>query len=459
MSTAGKPSPRRTPADTQASYLQLETNYAYEPDKHAIKVSTSLYSRVADTKPAQGLLGKISAKLHQAVTAFREWRAKNWVVSYVNTNLQKTDQVEELLRSIKDTGRVKQKDFYLALLQDQLYWSKDQQSGGIDAPSMDKVSLRQDHKEKVANELMISEMKALGFEEKLILAFMEYIRLGDSAVLPSNIDTYNQFREHFYHIRVDSRIRNDPFLKIIEMKVDQLFSKLYIVKETIRKNKAAAAESQKSSAEDHSLPTTGQRKVLRYYLSQAWGILDGREIDLNQIGMGTRKKAFLNYLEKGISGASPDDLHHLKWFAKGAKLDPKLYEFPTLQGVNGAEGLGRIYKKIISELSDLDVTTAVQIDVEKVKKALAKIIVGSDVDRNAKLNISSNSSLISNYAIKGFDVITNENKDGLRKLLPLFTSTVFSQAKLDSEEQNHMKQLLENLKADLARYESAQSKT
>ncbi len=373
------PPPRSAIATSSGPYLELENQLRFKRDEYAIAIDTVLYSRPAEPDRPKGLLDRLLSPLKSALGAVRAWRAKNWVVNYVESNFGGATEAKDFLRSVRAQGKVDREDFLCLLLSDKvnsLTASRVSKSTSHAGDSLDAAN-----RNAVLERLIKQELSKEGFDTEQANAFTGFMQLGqlnepDAKLLRGFVKKFQEKLKTGQCGRV---------MHLLKPKVDDLAQSLAMLKKQIkirgRKDESIGV------VVDFSLKTAiirpQIREALADSLAQAWE----KEKDTGMADLPLvikRRNVFLRYLRTGLTGMSDQDFYHLKWFAKAAKHQTE-YTFPDAWRINEGLELGEQFDAALAEIGRMEAKASQKSRTELLKDALANILLAGHFNAKQRM--------------------------------------------------------------------------
>jgi hypothetical protein len=165
-------------------HLGLKNEINFDRKKGVIFINPRLYIQENDHQTASSLLGKITQKFNGLINRYHEWRAKEWFVGFVEKNFEKSAKTNDLLDSIKSSGKVPSSKF-LEILVD-----KDYKTSSIEPEVQADGSLRSryliDNEDQVIDKLITPDLKNKGLSDEAIGAFLNFFHFSDKYWTPES---------------------------------------------------------------------------------------------------------------------------------------------------------------------------------------------------------------------------------------------------------------------------------
>jgi hypothetical protein len=435
-------STRPAPAAGSDTYLELENHLSFKSGERAITMTTVLYCRKAEPDQPQGLLDRIMAPLKSAIAAVRTWRAKNWVVNYVQTHFNASATANQFLQSVREQGRVKREDFLCLLLSDKVNaWSGDrEQRPGVNAGA----TLNPEKRDAVIEKFIKQELSKASFSPESVDALIDYLKLGrisepHEAALWEFLNTFAE--------KYDAD-RANQILSALKPKADQLGAALEMLNKqrSIQLRASTASNLAATQVKPDKASGAEARSSLARQLEQIWS----QEGDVGMAGLKLvkdRRNAFVQYLRAGLSGMDDDHIYHLHWFAKSARTQ-EVYQCPAGLMDGDSSALGQEFERALVEILRIDPTLPKKSDTELLKSALTRIIVSSALGR-AALEWSVASQALLSFSKDGKLPDNPAELERLRKLIDPQSGANFTKIRdvvnLDPAEANRLHELIRNL--------------
>ncbi len=455
-------------------YLELENHLHFKSRDCTVTVETVLYSRNAELTQPQSLKDKLLAPFRSALAAVRAWRAKNWVVHYVESNFLGAEPAKAFLQSVRAEGKVRRDDFLCLLLSDKVNGLSDSrhQTGKAHSGS----SLDTANRDAMVNGLVRQTLRSEGFAADQVRAFVDYLHLGQVSEPDAELlwDFASRFGEKIDeqpaelqpgesrnihappgNVRQDQRV-----MGLLKPRVDQLSQALRQLdrQREIRQREHgrrdagnARARGQTPTGELSNKPISMEaRKALSGKLEEFWSSAGPEALSgLPHIIKG--RELFLRYLRGGLSGMSEQDVYRLRQFADSAHRQ-KEFHFPVRWHQDAEAGWAVHVDAALAELRRLDAPSGKAPGNAQLRDTLTTIMVSSKLNRSTRLTWTEAVRPLLDFANHRRLPVDEAARLSLEKLTDLGTNPLEAvrDAKiLDSAQESYLYELIVVLRTSL----------
>ena len=377
-----------------SAYLELENHLHFKSGERKFSFETVLYCRRPESDKPQGLMDRLLAPLRSALSAVRAWRAKNWVINYVESNFNGAEPARTFLQSVRAEGKVRRDDFLCLLLADKLQPLSGRRQQTTDMN--DSASLNTDSRNAVLGGLVRQELVAGKFSGDQVNAFVSYMLVGRVSE-PHEKDLWEFVNNFKDKTQVDNsnRLLNLLKPKVLELGLALQDIELQREREARHENSTATVLVQGSTTQTSTAP---YREVLADQLQEIWAAEGGGLAGMPHVK--NQRSVFIRYLRNGLSGMNADDLRDLGTYAKNVR-DHEIFQFPAALHQSPDSVLETHFNTALDEIKRLQISLPPRLDIKPLSSALAAIIVSSKLNREQRLHWSSVTRSLLEFAKTG----------------------------------------------------------
>lgn len=434
-------------------YLSLQDEINFDREKGLIFVSPRLSIQEKNHQSASGVLGKITQKFNAIISRYREWRAKEWLVGFVEKNFEKNNKTRDLLESVKNSGRVSSSKFLEVLVSKDYKIHPSEAKFPMDGSRRARYLI--DDEKKIIDKLIADDLKGSGFSGVAITAFLDFFNFSGESWNPESFkDVITFLNQYSDKEQFNASVFQIPALqrKVVEMQKaasDFDAHQTYLSRIKLRKNHDIPAHA--TGFPQHT------RMDLCNFLENSWGLSGvdiNQEANSNSLPENSLKISLLRYLKQGTKNPDAIFLEHLRIFPRVLELFPYIYDIPDSEEINNP-GMRKIFYQVVDELKQLrtqkksDIAGEMEIDKEALKISMRKIL----------LNFRENKNTLGVFLFPEFskyintldaDLINQENRYSFVAASLVNVEEIARCVKLLDSEKSSFFHLIEKLKIDLS---------
>ena len=438
-------------------YLGLKNEINFDREKGMVFINPRLYVQKNNHLSASGLLEKVAQKIDRLIDRYREWRAKEWFVVFVEKNFEKNDETNNLLKSVKNSGRVSSYKF-LEVLVEKKYKKLLQKSEVLTDGSLRTRYLINGEKQTI-DKLITGDLRGNGFPDGAINAFLDFFHFSETSWNPQSFKDVMNFLNQYSDMSMPhSSVFQLPALqeKIVEMQkaaIDFDANQQHIARKRLRENQAVSFE-EKDCAQC-------SRTDLSDFLEEVWGLSgsENNHDNVNGISKIPLQSAFLRYLRQGTKNMDPIFLENLTNYSKLIKIYPHLFGFPKDKKINNP-GLRRIFDQVVDELMQMSAQKksekieVIDIDKDFLNISMRKIFLSFRSSRDI-LGVFLFPQMTQYINSLDKNMIDDSSRDSFVAVSSVNVDQVSVLVGLSEIEKLHFSRFIQKLKSDLSQTESS----
>jgi hypothetical protein len=432
-------------------YLSLKNEINFDREKGLLLISPCLYTREKNNKKSSDIFDSLVKKINGFVTRYREWQAKNWFVEFVEENFEKNNKTKELIKSVKNRGRVSSSELLEIFIEKEYRALPAAQSVNLDGSLRNRYLLKD--KEKIINKLLSQDLSRQGFVSHEINAFLNFFHFSDTSWTPESFDDVMKFLNRYSDIQ-----RSSACIFVIpnlNKKVEEMQKKAVDFQARKEQIEGLKARNRSGLINDDSHVTSHSRKDLHDFLAEQWGCSESENgpgsHDIAPLGTYL-KISFLRYLRQGTKIVDEEFLRNLRYFPKAIQSMPAVYGFP--ENKKNSE-LRKIFDEVVCELGELrgqmetNEHENTEFDKDMIKKIMERIIFSSPF-RNEDLRVFVFPAMM-NYLKTGDEKIISDNRSLFENAANANIENVEKTLKFSAIESQMFRKFIDKLKKCLQR--------